>query len=68
VFVDGAMHWIPERFECRSIEGGDVPIVDVALVSSELQLELWVETFVDITLGIVVRAFRSRTTPSGSAT
>jgi glucoamylase len=55
VSVDGASHWIPERFESRAIEGGDAPIVDLALVSPELSLELWLETFVDITLGVVVR-------------
>ncbi len=53
--MDGASRWIPERFECRSIEGGEAPIVDLALVSPELELELWVETFVDVSLGVLIR-------------
>ena len=55
VSVDGASQWITEPFEFRSIEGGDAPIVALALVSPELELELWIETFVDVSLGVVVR-------------
>ncbi len=55
ISVDGETHWISEAFESRSVEGGDAPVVGLAFVSSELQLELWVEAFVDIALGVVVR-------------
>jgi GH15 family glucan-1,4-alpha-glucosidase len=53
--VGGEVHWIPADFEGRFGEGGDAPIVDLSLASPRLGLEMWVETYVDAPLGILVR-------------
>lgn len=36
-------------------DGGDAPIVDLSLISAALELEFWIETFVDVLLGAVIR-------------
>ncbi len=53
--VDGALHWIDERFEAHVAEGGDAPIVALSLVSMELELEAWMEFYVDLSSGVVAR-------------
>ena len=53
--TDGTIHWLSDFFEGKFGEGGDAPIVDLALTAAALDLEAWVETYVDIQLGTVVR-------------
>ncbi len=53
--VDGEVHWLPGDFEGRLGEGGDAPIVDFSFVSARLMLELWVETYVDVSSGVLAR-------------
>jgi len=55
LLLDGALHWIDDSFSSRLGEGGDAPIVDLALTSDELEIEVWQETYVDVLLDAVVR-------------
>jgi len=55
IAVDGRAHWLPADFDGRLAEGGDTPIVDLSLVSPALGLELWIQTYVDAPLGVLVR-------------
>jgi GH15 family glucan-1,4-alpha-glucosidase len=53
--VDGILRWLPDRFEARACEPGDAPIADVSLVDAELEIELWIESYVDARLPVLVR-------------
>ena len=55
VAVDGAVHWVEDRFESRLGEGGDAPIADLALVSEDLGLELWIEIVADAHRNVLIR-------------
>ena len=55
ISVDGGVHWLPGDFEGGLGAGGDAPIVDRSLASPRLELEFWIEAFVDVPLGILVR-------------
>jgi len=55
LWVDGRLAWLPAGFESRPVEFGSTPIIAHSLTSAELALEVWIETFVDVPLGAVVR-------------
>jgi GH15 family glucan-1,4-alpha-glucosidase len=55
IAIDGAVHWVEDRFESRIGEGGDAPIVDLALVSEHLGLELWIEIVADARRNVLIR-------------
>jgi GH15 family glucan-1,4-alpha-glucosidase len=55
LLLDGALRWIDDSFEAKLGEGGDAPVVDLALVSEELEIEVWQETYVDVLLDAIVR-------------
>jgi len=55
LWVDGRLAWLPAGFESRPVVSGSAPIVAHSLASAELALEVWIETFVDVPLGAVVR-------------
>ena len=55
IALDGALHWAGEPFESRFGEGSDTPVAGISLVHAALELELWIETFVDLPTGVVVR-------------
>ncbi len=55
--VDGLLRWLPDSFETRTGEPTDAPIADVSLLSIDpgLGLELWIESFVDARLPVLIR-------------
>jgi GH15 family glucan-1,4-alpha-glucosidase len=55
IAIDGGFHWIEDRFESRLGEGGDAPIEDLALVSDDLGLELWIEILADAHRNVLIR-------------
>jgi GH15 family glucan-1,4-alpha-glucosidase len=55
IAIDGAVRWLEDGFEARPMERGDAPIVGLSLVSDAHGIEVWIETFTDPTLDIVVR-------------
>jgi GH15 family glucan-1,4-alpha-glucosidase len=55
IAIDGALHWVEDRFESRLGEGGDAPIADLALRSEELELELWIEIVADAHRNVLIR-------------
>jgi GH15 family glucan-1,4-alpha-glucosidase len=55
IAIDGAVHWVEDRFESRLGEGGDAPIADLALVSQDLGLELWIEIVADAHRNVLIR-------------
>ncbi|HET9950936.1 MAG TPA: hypothetical protein VFS09_03985 [Candidatus Eisenbacteria bacterium] len=68
--VDGILHWLPDRYAARPGEPGDAPIADVSLSAPgdddghELEMEIWIESYVDARLPVVVR--RVQVTNRGS--
>src|SRR4029079_8524518 len=55
LLLDGALRWIDDSFAARLGEAGDAPIVDLALTSEELEIEVWQETYVDVLVDAIVR-------------
>jgi GH15 family glucan-1,4-alpha-glucosidase len=55
LWTDGRLTWLPGPFEARPVESGSAPIVAHSLASADLGLEVWIELFVDVPLGVVVR-------------
>lgn len=55
--VDGILRWLPDGFETRAGEPTDAPIADLSLLSTDpaLGLELWIESYVDARLPVLVR-------------
>lgn len=66
LLLDGSLRWIDDSFESRLGEGGDAPVIDLALVSAELEVEIWQETYVDALQDALVR--RVQVTNRASAT
>lgn len=55
IAIDGVVHRVEDRFESRLGEGGDAPIADLALVSEDLGLELWIEIVADARRNVLIR-------------
>jgi GH15 family glucan-1,4-alpha-glucosidase len=55
IAIDGAVHWVEDRFQSKLGEGGDAPVADLALVSEDLGLELWIEIVAAAHRNIVIR-------------
>ncbi|HET9251365.1 MAG TPA: glycoside hydrolase family 15 protein [Candidatus Eisenbacteria bacterium] len=55
VAIDGAVHWLEDRFESRLGDGGDAPIADLALASEDLALEIWIEIVADAHRNVLIR-------------
>ncbi len=53
--VDGILRWLPLGCVEQPGDPGPSPIDDVSLIAPDLDLELWIETYVDIHLPVVVR-------------
>src|SRR5262245_54859710 len=53
--VDGILRWLPDGFESRQGDPSGVPIADLSLLSPDLELELWIESYVDARLPVIVR-------------
>ncbi|HEV8129127.1 MAG TPA: glycoside hydrolase family 15 protein [Candidatus Eisenbacteria bacterium] len=53
--VEGSFRWLDEVFEASIARGDGVPIADLSLRGSDPPLEIWIETFIDSRLPILVR-------------
>lgn len=58
IAADGEIHWLTTEPGGRIGEGGDAPIVDLSLLATDLELEVWIETYVDVSLGVLARRFQ----------
>lgn len=52
--------WLPDRFEVSTAMGERAPVGESHLLSRDLQMEIRVETFIDITLDVLVRRIHLR--------
>ncbi len=53
--VDGAFGWLDESFHATIARGDGSPIADCSLRGAQLPLEIWIETFADSRLPLLVR-------------
>lgn len=53
--VDGSFRWLDEGFEGAIARSDDAPIADLSLHGIDPPLEVWIETFADSRLPILVR-------------
>ncbi len=53
--IEGSFRWLDEAFEASTARGDGVPIADLSLRGSDPPLEIWIETFVDARLPILLR-------------
>jgi GH15 family glucan-1,4-alpha-glucosidase len=58
--VDGAFHWLEDSFDAAVARGEAAPIADLSLRGRSLPFEIWIETFADSRLPILVRRVEVR--------
>ena len=58
--IEGSFRWLDEAFEATTARGDGVPIADLSLRGSDPPLEIWIETFVDARLPILLRRVEVR--------
>jgi GH15 family glucan-1,4-alpha-glucosidase len=55
IAVDGILRWLPDGFETRAGDPDDPALPDLSLLSSDLDLECWLECFTDCRLPVLYR-------------
>lgn len=55
LWIDGRLTWLPDTFEARPVECASPPVIAHSVTSADHEVEVWIETFVDVPLGAVVR-------------
>jgi len=53
--LDGVLRWFGKGFDASFAASGDAPIADLSLVSTDVGIEVWIETFADANLPLILR-------------